>query len=85
MTSRIDDFLQAIGTPLNLLNLFDIEVVDADTRRGAVVMALPLAGLVNPFTDLPTVGPLAILVDAAGGLVNHIRRDSDQWTVSSVQ
>ena len=83
MTSRIQDIQQAIGTPLHLLNLFDIDVVDADTRRGAVVMALPLAGLVNPFTDLPTVGPLAILVDAAGGLVNHIRRDSDQWTVTS--
>ncbi|MDR3655084.1 MAG: hypothetical protein P4L48_05250 [Mycobacterium sp.] len=46
-------------------------------------MALSLAGLLNPFTGLWTVGPLAILVDAVGGLVNHFRRDGDQWTVSS--
>jgi uncharacterized protein (TIGR00369 family) len=75
--------LQAIGTPLHLLCRFDIDVLDADTGRGTAVMAMSLAGLVNPFTGLPTVGPLAILVDAVGGLVNHLRRDDDQWTVSS--
>jgi hypothetical protein len=36
--------------PLHLLRLFDIDVMDADTSRGAAVMALSLAGLVNPFT-----------------------------------
>jgi uncharacterized protein (TIGR00369 family) len=77
------EFLQAIGTPLHLLRRFDIDVLDADTGCGTAVMAMSLAGLVNPFTGLPTVGPLAILVDAVGGLVNHLRRDSDQWTVSS--
>ncbi|MGB8387257.1 hypothetical protein [Mycobacterium sp.] len=78
-----EEFLQAIGTPLHRLRLFDIDVMDADTSRGTAVMAISLVGLVNPFTGLPTVGPLAILVDAVGGLVNHFRRNSDQWTVSS--
>jgi hypothetical protein len=73
-----EEFLQATGTPLHLLRLFDIDVMDADASRGTAVMAMSLAGLVNPFTGLPTVGPLAILVDAVGGLVNHFRRDSDQ-------
>jgi uncharacterized protein (TIGR00369 family) len=77
------EFLQAIGTPLHLLHRFDIDVLDADTGRGTAVMAMSLAGLTNPFTCLPTVGPLAVLVDAVGGLVNHLRRDSDRWTVSS--
>ena len=44
---------------------------------------MPLAGLVNPLTGAPTVGPLAVLVDHAAGLVNHYRRASDEWTVSS--
>ncbi|MGH3643224.1 MAG: PaaI family thioesterase, partial [Mycobacterium sp.] len=37
----------------------------------------------NPFTGAPTLGPLAILVDAAAGIVNHYRRRPGQWTVSS--
>ena len=44
---------------------------------------MPLAGLVNPLTGAPTAGPLAVLVDHAAGLVNHYRRASDEWTVSS--
>ena len=47
------------------------------------VSSMPLAGLVNPLTGAPTVGPLAVLVDHAAGLVNHYRRAPDEWTVSS--
>ncbi|GFG49741.1 phenylacetic acid degradation protein [Mycolicibacterium agri] len=47
------------------------------------VSSMPLAGLVNPVTGLPTVGPLAVLVDHAAGLVNHYRRAADEWTVTS--
>jgi uncharacterized protein (TIGR00369 family) len=47
------------------------------------VSSMPLAGLVNPVTGARTVGPLAVLVDHAAGLVNHYRRASDEWTVSS--
>ena len=32
------------------------------------VSSMPLAGLVNPVTGAPTVGPLAVLVDHAAGL-----------------
>jgi uncharacterized protein (TIGR00369 family) len=39
--------------------------------------------MVNPLTGTPTVAPLAMLVDHVGGLVNHHRREPDEWTVSS--
>jgi uncharacterized protein (TIGR00369 family) len=47
------------------------------------VSSMPLAGLINPLTGEAAVGPLAVLVDHAAGLVNHYRRDDDEWTVSS--
>src|ERR1700754_3789542 len=47
------------------------------------VSSMPLAGLVNPVTGAPTVGPLAVLVDHAGGLVNHYRKAADEWTLTS--
>jgi acyl-coenzyme A thioesterase PaaI-like protein len=47
------------------------------------VSSMPVAGLVNPLTGAPTVGPLTVLVDHVAGLVNHYRRESDEWTVSS--
>lgn len=42
-----EEFLQAIGTPLHLLRLFDIDVMDTDTSRGTAVMAMSRAALVN--------------------------------------
>lgn len=47
------------------------------------VSTMPLAGLVNPVTGAPTAGPLAVLVDHAGGLVNHYRKATDEWTLTS--
>ena len=47
------------------------------------VSSMPLAGLVNPLTGAPTVGPLAVLVDHAAGLVNHYRKAADEWTLTS--
>ena len=47
------------------------------------VATLPVEGLVNPMTGLPSLGVLAVLVDHVGGLVNHHRRADDEWTVSS--
>jgi uncharacterized protein (TIGR00369 family) len=47
------------------------------------VSSMPFAGLVNPVTGLPTVGPLAVLVDHVAGVVNHYRRAADEWTVTS--
>jgi len=47
------------------------------------VSSMPLTGLVNPVTGAPTIGPLAVLVDHAGGLVNHYRKAVDEWTLTS--
>jgi uncharacterized protein (TIGR00369 family) len=47
------------------------------------VSSMPLAGLVNPLTGAPTLGPLAVLVDHAAGLVNHYRKAADEWTLTS--
>lgn len=55
-------------------------LVDSPNR---FVSSMPVAGLVNPLTGEPTAGPLAVLVDHAAGLVNHYRRATDEWTVSS--
>src|ERR1700710_1577259 len=46
-------------------------------------MTMQMGRYRNPFTGAPTIGPLAILVDAAAGIVNHYRRRPGQWTVSS--
>jgi hypothetical protein len=45
--------------------------------------SMPMSGLINPLTGAASVGPLAVLVDFVGGLVNHHRRTSEEWTVST--
>jgi uncharacterized protein (TIGR00369 family) len=47
------------------------------------VATLPVAGLINPVTGAPSLGPLAILADHVGGLINHHRRGDHEWPVSS--
>ncbi len=47
------------------------------------ISSMPLAGRVNPVTGAPTVGPLAVLVDHAAGLVNHYRKAAHVWTLTS--
>ena len=39
--------------------------------------------MTNPLTGMPTVAPLAMLVDHIGGLVNRHRTETGEWTVSS--
>ncbi|MGO9103669.1 MAG: PaaI family thioesterase [Mycobacterium sp.] len=72
-----------IETPHHLLRRFGIEVLDTDVAEATAVKSMPIAGMRNPFTGLPAIGPLTILVDAASGMVNHFRRNTDEWTVSS--
>jgi uncharacterized protein (TIGR00369 family) len=72
-----------IETPGHLLRRFGIDVLDANVAEARAVMSMPIAGMRNPFTGLPAIGPLTILVDAASGLVNHFRRNTVEWTVSS--
>lgn len=77
---RCDDGLE----PLNSVERrFGLEILDVDLDASVAVMSMPAAGLTNPFTGAPTLGPLAILVDAAAGRANHFRRGIDEWTVSS--
>jgi uncharacterized protein (TIGR00369 family) len=47
------------------------------------VATLPVGGLINPVTGAPSLGPLAMLADHVGGLINHHRRGDHEWTVSS--
>lgn len=63
------------------LGRFQIETLEEGTDR--CMASMPIAGLVNPLTGAPTVGPLAMLVDHIGGLANHRRRNPDEWTVTS--
>jgi uncharacterized protein (TIGR00369 family) len=72
-----------IETPAAIQIRFGIEFLTASLTDATVVMSMPMSGLRNPFTGAPSVGPLAILVDAAAGMVNHYRRRTDRWTVSS--
>ncbi len=72
-----------IETPAAIQIRFGIEFLAASLTDATVVMSMPMSGLRNPFTGAPAIGPLAILVDAAAGMVNHYRRRADRWTVSS--
>jgi uncharacterized protein (TIGR00369 family) len=62
---------------------FAVDIVDHDVASSTVVMSMPVAGMANPFTGAPTLGPLAILIDAAAGRSNHLGRDDAEWSVSS--
>lgn len=66
------------NTPLGRLG-----VENWDDAPDRCVASIPVGGLVNPLTGRSTVAPLAMLVDHIGGLVNHHRREQDEWTVSS--
>ena len=72
-----------IETPETILRRFDIRHLKTDVTEGVSVSSMPVADLLNPFTGEPTVGPLAILLDAAGGNSNHFRRSDTEWTVTS--
>jgi uncharacterized protein (TIGR00369 family) len=68
--------------PLNTpIGRFGIET--DEERDGRCVARMPLSGLLSPITGMASLGPLAVLVDHVGGLVNHHRRGHDEWTVSS--
>lgn len=47
------------------------------------VASIPVARLLNPLNGMPTLATTAMLVDHAGGLLNHRRRGPSEWTVSS--
>lgn len=83
--NRVDEqeVRRDIETPDSIRVRFGIEFLEADLTDATIAMSMPTAGLLNPFTGAPAVGLLAILVDAAGGMSNHYRRRTDQWTVTT--
>jgi uncharacterized protein (TIGR00369 family) len=84
MTGVDDRVIQHdLETPSSIEVRFGIEFVESRPAEASAVLAMPMDGFCNPFTSAPTLGPLAILVDAAAGIVNHYRRRPGKWTVSS--
>lgn len=67
-----------LNTPLGRMGVHTLE--EGPDR---CVASIPVGGLLNPLTRVPTIAPLAMLVDHVGGLINHLRRDEDEWTVTS--
>ena len=72
-----------LETPDSIQVRFGIAYVESRPAEAVAALSMPMNGFRNPFNGAPTVGPLAILVDAAAGIVNHYRRRPGQWTVSS--
>jgi len=70
-------------TPISILSRFAITTLGRDLTEFTVVGAMPIGGMCNPFTGLPTVAGLAVLVDDVAGRVNYDRCGHGQWTVSS--
>jgi len=72
-----------LETPDSIQVRFGIEYVESHPPKATAMLSMQMHRFRNPFTGAPTVGPLAILVDAAAGIVNHYRRRPGLWTVSS--
>ena len=72
-----------LETPDSIQVRFGISYVESRPADAVAALTMPMEKFGNPFTGAPTFGPLAILVDAAAGIVNHYRRRPGQWTVSS--
>jgi uncharacterized protein (TIGR00369 family) len=72
-----------LETPDSIQVRFGIDYVESHPPKASAVLSMQMNRFRNPCTGAPTVGPLAILVDAAAGIVNHYRRRPGQWTVSS--
>ncbi|SPM40833.1 phenylacetic acid degradation protein [Mycobacterium numidiamassiliense] len=72
-----------LETPDSIQVRFGIEYVESHPPKASAVLSIQMHRFRNPHTGAPTMGPLAILVDAAAGIVNHYRRRPGQWTVSS--
>jgi uncharacterized protein (TIGR00369 family) len=63
------------------LGRFGIVTYEEGAQR--CIASIPAGGMINPLTGMPTVAPLAMLVDHIGGLINHHRRGPGEWTLSS--
>ncbi|MCW1960157.1 MAG: PaaI family thioesterase [Mycobacterium sp.] len=70
-------------TPLSVLRRFGVNTLEQDMATFTVVAEMPVAGMRNPFTGLPSLAALGILIDDVAGRVNYNRRPAGLWTVSS--
>ena len=62
-------------TPLSVLRRFAITTIEEDMSTCSVAAEMPMAGMLNPFTGLPSVAGLAILVDDVVVDVNETSLD----------
>lgn len=83
MTGVEDRTPNGSETPGPVQARFGIQWVDCDIPEATTVMSMPAANLVNPFTGHPTLSPLAVLVDDAGGMANFYRHEPGEWAVTS--
>ncbi|MGV0792033.1 PaaI family thioesterase [Mycolicibacterium sp. XJ1819] len=67
-----------LNTPLGRFG-----IVTSEDGPERCVASIPAGDMANPLTGAPTIAPLAMLADHAGGLVNHHRRAPQEWTVTS--
>src|SRR6202042_3222760 len=72
-----------LETPDSIQVRFGIAYVESRPADAVAELSMQRDKFRNSFTGAPTIAPLAILVDAAAGIVNHYRRRPGQWTVSS--
>ena len=71
-------------TPLSVLSRFAITTLAEDMDEHTVVAQMPACGMRNPFTGLPTVAGLAILVDDGAGR-HRWKVDDDATRVDRVE
>lgn len=62
---------------------FGIEQTAYDPDRLTIDLTMPLHGLLDPYTGHTSPAPLAVLVDAACGTINHQQFRAAAWGVSS--
>lgn len=70
-------------TPLSVLRRFAVTTLEQSMTEFTVVAEMPLAGMRNPSTGLPSLATLGILVDDVAGRVNFNRCTQGLWVVSS--
>jgi hypothetical protein len=58
-------------------------IVTSEEGPQRCIASIPAGEMINPLTGTPTIAALAMLVDHVGGLVNHHRRGTGEWTVTS--
>lgn len=68
-------------TPVSVLRRFAITTLEQSLEDCTVRASMPVAGMTNPFTGLPSIAGLAILVDDVAGRANYYR--SGRSTVST--